>query len=221
MKIKPIPTLLLIAAASLIVFGILRKKADVPLKVLPFLGPSTKDSSSVGEVKVNYHTIGDFTFIDQMGNPVTHRNFQDKIYVADYFFCTCQSICPIMSKQMSRVADYFAADDRVRFISHTVNPEYDSVNVLADYAKAHHARYGQWYLVTGDKKALYDLARKSYLLEASQGDGGPDDFIHTQNFALIDTQKRIRGFYDGTDSTSMNLMIGDMEVLLKECFPEK
>ena len=116
---------------------------------------------------------------------------------------------------MGRIAEEFKNDDEIRLVSHTVNPENDSVNVLADYALAHQVRYGQWFLLTGKKTELYKLARESYMLDASQGDGGVDDFIHTQNFALVDKEKHIRGFYDGTDSTSVNQLISDIRLLKK------
>jgi protein SCO1/2 len=209
--------IILIGAGLAIYIGFVSKAKDKPLRYLPYYGNhEVKPSLSGSGVDTIYKSIGDFSFIDQKGNKVTQDNFKDKIYVADYFFCTCQSICPIMSVQMERVADHFKDDQDIRFISHTVNPEYDSVNVLADYAAAHHARYGQWYLVTGNKKELYDLARESYLLDASEGDGGEEDFIHTQNFALIDKERHIRGYYDGTNPKEIDQLINDIKLLKKE-----
>jgi protein SCO1/2 len=120
-----------------------------------------------------------------------------------------------MSNEMELLAKHFEGNSQVKFISHTVNPEIDSVPVLADYAKAHHANPNQWYLVTGDKKQLYELARKGYFLNTEDGDGGPNDFIHTQNFALVDKYKHIRGFYDGTNHKEMENLIEDIEILLK------
>lgn len=117
---------------------------------------------------------------------------------------------------MEVVAKEFSGNKKVKFLSHTVNPENDSVNVLYDYAKAHHANAEQWHFVTGDKKQLYNMARESYLLNAEIGDGGPNDFIHTQNFALIDTKKNIRGFYDGTDKKDVQRLVKDIKILLKE-----
>jgi protein SCO1/2 len=193
------------------------KATNKPLRYLPYYGNHELKPALTGSgVDTVYKRIADFSFIDQKGNKVSQENFKDKIYVADYFFCTCQTICPIMSDQMERVAEHFKDDTEIKFISHTVNPENDSVNVLADYATAHHARYGQWYLVTGNKKELYDLARNSYLLDASEGDGGQDDFIHTQNFALIDKEKHIRGYYDGTNPKEIDQLINDIKLLKKE-----
>jgi protein SCO1 len=121
-----------------------------------------------------------------------------------------------MSNQMERVYMHFKGNPAVKFVSHTVDPETDTVQQLHDYALRHKADSKQWMFLTGDKKALYNIARTGYLLNADEGDGGPDDFIHTQNFALIDKEKRIRGFYDGTDSVDIDKMIKDIELLLKE-----
>jgi protein SCO1 len=211
--------IIVVIVTAIISVGIFKMLEDKPLRSLPVLGPHKIDTvQQNGSIKLDtvFHHIGNFSFIDQTGAPVTPDNFKDKIYVADYFFCTCQSICPVMTKQMARVANEWQHDSRIAFISHTVNPEYDSVNVLASYAIANGVRHPQWYLVTGDKKELYDLARNSYLLDASEGDGGENDFIHTEYFALIDTQKRIRGYYDGTDSVEVNKLIKDIALLLKE-----
>lgn len=222
-KKKIIPILLIMASSGFFWIGIKHKSKDKPLRELPYFGKSIVDSSLVNGVwkkDTLPHRIGNFSFIDQKGNPFTQEQLKDKIYVADYFFCTCQSICPVMTKQMGRVAKIFSGDEEVKFVSHTVNPEYDSVNVLADYALANGVVYGQWYLLTGSKKELYSLARDAYMMDASQGDGGAEDFIHTQNFALIDKDKRIRGYYDGTDSTEVNTLINDLK-LLKQYYRTK
>ena len=121
-----------------------------------------------------------------------------------------------MSNQMERIYTKYKGNKEVKFLSHTVDPEVDTVEQLKAYAIKHNADAAQWMFVTGDKKELYNIARTGYLLNAEQGDGGPDDFIHTQNFALIDKDKRIRGFYDGTDSTEMNKLMLDIDVLLAE-----
>jgi protein SCO1/2 len=138
------------------------------------------------------------------------------VYVAEYFFTTCQGICPVMNRQMERVQQAFAGERNFKILSHTVNPEYDSVAVMMDYAVAHHALRDKWYMLTGDKKMLYDVARREYYLNTEQGDGGPNDFIHTQNFALLDTLGRIRGYYDGTDSADVDRLIQDAWLLLKK-----
>ncbi len=182
---------------------------DGPLRTLPIYGPTNE------ETKASHH-VQPFSLIDQNGDTVTNHTFDGKIYVADFFFTTCRSICPVMSTQMERVAEKYANNPNVLIISHSVNPEYDTPSVLKEYADMHHAVSGKWFFVTGDKKHIYDLARTSYLSIASKGDGGPDDFIHTQNFALVDKDKRIRGYYDGTDSTDVNRLLTDIDLLLQE-----
>lgn len=206
-------TVVVIALASLFLFkGFFRFNSASPSKVLPYYG--MKEVTSSGDSL--YHMVPPFSFINQEGRTVTQKDLDGSIYIADYFFCTCQSICPIMSNEMEFLANHFKSDSLIKFISHTVNPENDSVPVLADYAKAHHANPAQWFLVTGDKKELYDLARTGYMISADSGDGGPNDFIHSQNFALVDKEKHIRGFYDGTNHQDMLKLIEDVEILKKE-----
>ncbi len=182
---------------------------DGPLRTLPIYGPTNE------ETKASHH-VSPFSLIDQNGDTITNHTFDGKIYVADFFFTTCRSICPVMSTQMERVAAKYANNPNVLIISHSVNPEYDTPAVLKEYANMHHAVSGKWFFVTGDKKQIYDLARTSYLSIASKGDGGPDDFIHTQNFALVDKEKRLRGYYDGTDSTDVSRLLTDIDLLLQE-----
>jgi protein SCO1 len=211
MNIKPLNLILLLVAIGIFTYAFFFFDNEKPLRKLPIYG----NKATTGTDTV-YHTIPAFNFTDQHGNSVTEALYADKIYVADFFFTTCGSICPIMTTEMARVAKEFASNDKVLFLSHTVDPETDSVAQLYAHAQEKGVNYAQWKMVTGDKKALYDIARQGYLLDAHQGDGGPDDFIHTQNFALIDSHKRIRGFYDGTDTTEMNSLIKDMNLLLAE-----
>lgn len=179
------------------------------LRVLPVYGPVDENE------KVN-HRVSNFSLISQDGKTITQKDFDDKIFVADFFFTTCPSICPRMTGQMQRVYEKFNDNADVMFLSHTVNPEKDTPAVLAEYAKKHNASSSKWIFATGDKKQIYDLARNSYLVDASQGDGGDDDFVHTQNFALVDKDKRIRGYYDGTDEKEVDKLIAEINVLLKE-----
>ena len=198
--------LVLIVAGFAIYKGIQAK--DKPLRKLAYFGNFEIKHADDGSITDTIHaTIPDFSFTDQQGNTVTQANFEGKIYVIDYFYSTCEGICPKMTKQMDRVATHFKDDPEIKFISHTVNPEYDSVNVLADYAAANNARYGQWYFVTGDKKELYKLARENYMITASKGKGDEEDFIHSPNFVLIDKEKHIRGTYDGTVTEEINQLI--------------
>lgn len=176
--------------------------------VLPIYGPPGEDGSG--------HYISDFSFTDQEGKIFTQNDLKGKIYVADFFFAKCEGICPIMSNQMEKAYLKFKGNDKVSFLSHTVKPEEDSVEVLKEYADRHGANSSQWKFLTGDKKELYKMARESYLVTVSEGDGSAEDFVHTQFFALVDPQRRIRGYYDGTDSLDVDKLIVDLDVLLKE-----
>ena len=185
-------------------------------KKLPMLGNHKLDSSYVeGKLRIDtiFHTVPSFSFIDQNGIIVTESLVKGKVYVADYFFTTCQSICPIMSKQLDRV---YKKQKDVMILSHTVDPETDTPEILKAYADKFKANPNRWVFLTGSKPELYNLARTGYLLDAQEGNGGGEDFIHTQNFALIDKKGRIRGFYDGTDSSAVNDLIKDIGFLLQE-----
>ncbi|MBL7920673.1 MAG: SCO family protein [Bacteroidia bacterium] len=189
-----------------------RTKEDKPLRYLAYFGPRKA-------LKVNdttYHFIPDFEFTNQFDQKVTQQTLKDKIYVTEYFFTTCQSICPVMNTNLERVYKEFEKEPEFMIVSHTVDPETDSVPVLMDYAKKHGVISKKWLFLTGEKPKLYDIARKGYLLNAEEGNGDDDDFIHTQNFALIDKEKHIRGFYDGTDSLEINRLIQEVKLLLKE-----
>ena len=218
-KSKLVPFLLVSAAMIAIVIGYIKSNSTKPLRLLPYYGEQRIDSilkSGRYTKDTVFHTVPDFKFINQEGKSVTQKDFEACVYVADYFFTTCQSICPIMSQSLEKVASEFKNNKEVKILSHTVNPEFDSVEILANYARLHKADPLQWYFVTGDKKALYEIARKGYYLNAEQGDGGPEDFIHTQNFALIDKEKHIRGYYDGTNPDEVMQLINDIKLLLKE-----
>ncbi len=189
-----------------------RTKEDKPLRNLAYFGPRKA-------LKVNdttYHFIPEFEFINQFNQKVTQQTLKDKIYVTEYFFTTCQSICPVMNTNLERVYKEFENEPEFMIVSHTVDPETDSVPILMEYAKKHGVISNKWLFLTGEKPKLYDIARKGYLLNAEEGKGDEDDFIHTQNFALIDKEKHIRGFYDGTDSLEINRLIQEVKLLLKE-----
>jgi protein SCO1/2 len=183
---------------------------------LPYIGerelaPNGKDTI--------YHSIPAFKLINQDGEIITEKDFEGKIYVADYFFTTCKSICPKMTTELLRVQEKFEyTNGLVKILSHTVDPEHDSVPVLKAYSKMVHADTKMWDFVTGDKKQLYDLARKGYLVNAMQGDGGKDDFIHSELFVLVDKEKHIRGIYDGTNIKSVNDLLDDIKVLIAEYY---
>jgi protein SCO1/2 len=205
----------LLLAAGVFVYGFFIRDNSKPLRYLAIFGPKSYESKN-GKIDTTFHTVPDFHFTDQDGKIVTQKDFDGSIYVTDFFFTTCHSICPVMSDQMERVYNKYKNNPEVKFLSHTVDPEIDSVEQLKAYALKHNAQSGQWHFVTGEKAELYGIARKGYFLDAQEGDGGPDDFIHTQNFALIDKDKRIRGYYDGIDSSDVDQLIKDIELLLKE-----
>ena len=174
---------------------------------LPVYGQRNYDSTD--------HVVSNFSLTNQDGKVITESDFKGKIYVADFFFTTCEGICPLMSDQMERIAEEFNTNTNVLLLSHTVKPEEDSVPVLKKYAEKHNADSSQWHFVTGERSVINKLARSSYLLGGMEDDSS-SDFVHTQFFALIDPQKRIRGFYDGTDSSDVNKLIGDIGILLRE-----
>ena len=166
------------------------------------------------------HTIQEFSFTDQSGEAYGSKDLKGKIYVAEYFFTTCGTICPKMNAEMQRVQQAFKGNDSFKILSFTVDPETDSVAQMKLYADGHGADPKQWHFLTGDKKDLYQLARRSFFVlkpaEASnQGDVG-SDFIHTNYFVLVDTKKRIRGYYDGTSPKEVDKLIGDIKKLLEE-----
>ncbi|MFL5752748.1 MAG: SCO family protein [Bacteroidia bacterium] len=162
-----------------------------------------------------YHTIAPFRLMNQFGDTITEKTTEGKIYVADFFFATCQSICPVMSSQLTRVQEANKGND-VLILSHTVNPMHDTVEVLAQYGNKYGAIKNKWHLLTGSKKEIYDLAKNSYLVNALEDDGSLEGFLHSETFLLIDKQKRIRGIYDGTDSIAVNKLIGDIRILMNE-----
>ena len=173
-----------------------------PLEILPIYQPAEVneklvDSSIIHVAK--YHKISDFKLTNQNGKEITQANYKDKIYIADFFFTTCQDICPVMTKNMHQLQEELKNDNEILLLSHTVIPEVDTVEKLKEYAIENNIDDSKWNLVTGDKKQIYELARKSYLA-VEDSDFNEFDMIHTENFMLIDKEKQIRGFYDGTNS---------------------
>lgn len=180
--------------------------------MLPYFGP--KNALKLNDT--TYHRVPAFSFVNQHGEITDTTTVEGKIYVSEFFFTTCHSICPIMNTNLIEVYKSFKDDKDVLILSHTVDPETDSVVVLKQYADAHGVNDKRWLFVTGNKPELYNIARKGYLLDASEGNGGEDDFVHTQNFALIDKSRNIRGFYDGTDSIEVQRLIKDIKLLKEE-----
>lgn len=197
-----------------IIYNILKPKERLPVYQPDMVNNELVDST-VQEVR-KYHTIADFKLFNQNGDTITQDFYKDKIYVADFFFTTCVTICPIMTDHMLKIQEKLKDDPEVLLLSHSVIPKADSVPQLKKYALEKGVDDKKWNLVTGDKKQIYDLARKSYLAAKSQGDAGPFDMIHTENFVLVDKEKRIRGFYDGTNPKVIDNLLHDIEILKKE-----
>ncbi|MGB7786107.1 MAG: SCO family protein [Salinimicrobium sp.] len=197
-----------------IIYSLLKPEETLPVYQPSMVSTALVDST-VQEVR-KYHTIKDFKLVNQNGDTITQDFYKDKIYVADFFFTTCQSICPIMTDHMLKIQERTKNDPDVLLLSHSVIPVADSVPQLKKYALEKGVNDEKWNLVTGDKKQIYDLARKSYLAAKTQGDAGPFDMIHTENFVLVDRKKRIRGFYDGTNPEAIEDLMHDIEILEKE-----
>ncbi|SDR80882.1 protein SCO1/2 [Polaribacter sp. KT25b] len=163
-----------------------------------------------------FHKIPDFSLTNQYGKNITQKTFENKIYVTDFFFTTCPGICPMMTKNMTLVQEAFKDDTNVLMLSHSVTPSIDSVLQLKKYA-IEKGVGKNWHLVTGDKKEIYDLGRKFYFVEEDLGEPkGIDDFLHTENFVLIDTNKHIRGIYNGLNKNSVAQLIADIKTLKEE-----
>jgi protein SCO1/2 len=200
-----------------LIYDALKPQERLPIYQPNMVNPELVDSTILDVKK--YHTIADFQLVNQNGDTVTQRNYQNKIYVADFFFTTCPTICPIMTKNMAEIQGSILEDEDVMLLSHSVTPQIDSVQRLKKYAEEKGVIASKWNLVTGDKKQIYELARKSYLAVKTDGDGGPYDMIHTENFILVDKEKRIRGFYDGTNKKEVEKLLQDLAVL-KDSYTE-
>jgi len=186
-------------------------------KTLPIYNPTDFTPELVDkdlQNKSEFHTVSDFNLINQNGETITQEDYKDKIYVADFFFTRCGSICPIMTNNMVKIQKEFLNNNAVMLLSLSVTPDIDSVSVLRDYATNIGVLDTKWHVTTGKKKHIYNLARKSYFAVVEQGDGGLQDFIHTPNFILIDKKKQIRGIYDGTNDEDVLRIIDDINILL-------
>lgn len=202
----------------LLIFANIKHPSIKPDTVLPFYGKKTVvksvDADNNERVDTVYHTVSPFSFVSHLGDTVTLAKMKGKVTVVDFFFSTCPSICIDMAKNKQIIQDHFLNDSDVLILSHTVDPETDSVAQLYSYAQENYVNSKVWLLLTGDKTKLYEQARKSYLITATEGDGGPEDFIHSEKFVLIDKEGRIRGFYDGTSEEDVQQLISDTERLL-------
>lgn len=197
-----------------IIYNVLNVQAPLPIYQPSMVSEELVDSTIQHQAK--YHKIADFSLTNQNGETVTQENYKGKIYVADFFFTTCQTICPIMTDHMYQIQKEIISDDEVMLLSHSVTPKIDSVAQLKKYAKEKGVIDRKWNLVTGDKKQIYELARKSYLAVKTDGNGDEYDMIHTENFMLIDKNRQIRGFYDGTNPEDIEKILEDIKILKQE-----
>jgi protein SCO1/2 len=215
---KSLPVFLIMAVFSvgmiIAIYNLL-----TPTKKLPVFNPSDINPKLVDESVVHVrrnHKVADFKLINQNGDTITQDNYAGKIYVTDFFFTRCMTICPIMTNNIWKLQEVFKDDNDIRFLSLSVTPVIDSVSVLKEYAISKGVIDAKWNITTGDKKHIYELARKSYFAVLEEGDGGLQDFIHTENFILVDKKKQIRGFYDGTNSEDIERLILDIRILKNE-----
>ena len=209
MKLKLILKIILICSI-VFYFGCTEKKSSV---LLPIYG-----EKKIIDGDTIYHQIASFNLTNQIGQVVNQNTTKNKIYIANFFFATCQSICPMMSNQLQEVQKAFLADDSVLILSHSVNPLHDTVAVLSNYADTYGAKTNKWHLLTGNKKQIYDLAKTSYLVNAFEDDGSPEGFLHSELFLLIDKKARIRGMYDGTNTSEVKKLIEDVKLLKQETY---
>ena len=215
---KSIPTLIFLLVFSVIGITVFYQllKQEERLKIYnPIdVNPRLVDAS-LKNMRKN-HTIGDFELTNQNGETITNKNYGQKIYIADFFFTRCQNICISMAYNMAELQAYYKDDSEIMFLSHSVTPVMDSVPVLKEYALSKGVIDEKWNVTTGPKNHIYDLARKSYFAVLDEGNGDENDFIHTEQFILIDKERRIRGFYDGTKSEDMEKIKRDIKILKKE-----
>lgn len=190
-----------------------------PKKSLPIYNPADVNPELVDstvQYVSKYHTIADFSFTNQNGKIITQKDYEGKIYVADFFFTTCKSICPKMTTNLVDVQKAFIDNPKVKLLSFTVMPDVDNVPVLNEYANINGVIESKWNLVTGDKKAIYKMARMSYLAVKQGKPEEQYDMVHTENFVLVDSKKRVRGFYDGTKKEEIQRLIEDINWLVED-----
>ncbi|MCI2230268.1 SCO family protein [Polaribacter sp. MSW13] len=219
---KSLPTLIFLIVFSAVALPVFYHllKVDTKLKIYnpADVNPRLVDES-IAHITKN-HTVADFELINQNGEIITNKNYKNKIYVADFFFTRCQTICIAMAYNMSELQEFYKNDDDIMFLSHSVTPVIDSVSVLREYADRKGVIDGKWNVTTGSKKHIYELARKSYFAVLDEGNGDENDFIHTEQFVLVDKDRRIRGYYDGTEKEDMIKLKKDI-ALLKEEYAKK
>lgn len=192
------------------------KSADQKLPILGRVEYVEKRVDDKIIVDTVYHKVADYQFVDQDSSIITPQTFDNQIYVTDFFFTSCPTICPLMKAQMLRVYEAFENNDEVAILSHTIDPEYDTVALLHEYAERLGVKTDKWHFVTGEKDSIYETAQKSYMVTADQDGNAPGGFIHSGAFILVDKDRRIRGIYDGTKPEEVDKMMNDMQRLLQE-----
>ena len=202
---------------AMLLIGLLFSCNQYSEKQLPIYNPSDFNPDLVDkslQSTTENHRVADFRLTNQNGKQITQADYQDKIYVADFFFTRCPSICPIMTDNLVKIQEEFLHNDDIMLLSLSVTPKMDSIPVLREYADEKGVIDSKWNITTGDKKHIYELARRSYFAVVEQGDGGLQDFIHTPNFVLVDKNKQIRGIYDGTNDDEIVRLINDIKILI-------
>ena len=208
MQLKPI-ALNILLALSLCITACQEKKT------LPFLGPKETHLVS-GKVDTIYHQIPPFRFLNQDSTWISEKDMSGKIYIADFFFTSCPTICPKMKTQLLRIYERYATNDQIRILSHSIDPAYDTPSVLKQYAERLQVKAPRWNMLTGDKATIYKLGEKSYMVTAQEDKNEAGGFVHSGAFILVDKNRHVRGIYDGTQETEVNHLIEDIEILLQE-----
>lgn len=212
-----INSLIFCAILTLLACGGENIQTDSRVAHLPYYNEATFTPNwlNPGDVELDtFHQISPFKLLNQEGDTITEKSFEDKIYVVDFFFTICPGICPKMTANMMALQEEFLEDDQILLLSHSVTPEMDSVSVLKNYAESKGILSHKWHLATGSQKEIYSLGRKDYFVEEDLGiDKGIDEFLHTENFVLIDKNRHIRGIYNGLNKTSVKQLITDIKTL--------
>lgn len=206
---------IVVGGGATIVYMSLYYKNDLPIYNPSDINIKLVDKSKRGIIRD--HTVGNFFLTNQLGKKITAKDFDNTIYVANFIFTTCEGICPAMTGNVASVYKEFINDDEIKFISHSVTPEIDSVPVLKAFAEKYGVeKHNKWHFTTGPRKHIYELARMHYFAAQDTGDGGPNDFLHTENLVLVDKEKRLRGFYDGTNYDQIDQLKEDITQLKEE-----
>lgn len=217
-ELKKITVLLLLLVVPGVVL-IFLSKADHKFQILPYYGePELVYAPGTAVADTIYHRVPDFELIDHNGNPVSWSDFEGKFIVADFFFTTCPTICPIMTKQMTRLQWLLEdpAYSDVHFLSYTVNPSHDTPEVLKTYALEQGADLDRWTFITGEQEAIYELGFNGYLISTQEDELAPGGFLHSSLFILLDRERHIRGFYDGTSTKEVDDLVTDIKMLKKQ-----